>query len=176
MALDFGIGGPLGLKNGRVAAALATVLKRRGDEPGRVVAVGDELGRALGRVGLDVVCVSEVERKKKKGIEQVVAQLGALPFGDESVMAVFVAGALPAGIAALTEFARVVHEGGMVAVATPGPTLGRKIEPPEVLAAQLLHAALADIEQFDVGTTRVSAGTVRRWGRPVAQALRPAGP
>jgi SAM-dependent methyltransferase len=133
---------------------------------GRVIAVGDELGRALGRVGLDVLCVAETERKKRKNLAQLVAPLEALPFEDASMAAVLVAGALAEPIAALMEFSRVVRDGGLVAVATPAATLGRRPAPPESLAAQLLHAALADVEQYDVGTTRISAGTVRRWGRP----------
>lgn len=158
------IGDALGLSAGRAGQALAAVLRRVIVEPRRVIAVGDELGRALSRAGLDVVVVTPTPRKRrrKKDPLEVRGRPDALPLAAASVDAVFASGVVVAGAGLLGELARVVRSGGIIAVATPGSALVRKVTPPEVIAASFVHAALVDVEQQPLGSL------VLTWGRVAA--------
>lgn len=166
--------GALGLRAGRVATVVAEAVRRargaREDESPRVIVVGDELGRALQRAGLSVVSVSPKPRFRKRGPPQIAARIEALPLADECADAVVAVG-LPAGApAALLALARVVRDGGLIAVATGTSGLVRRPVPPEQLAAALVHAGLADIEERVVGQTLLGFGRVRKWGRIAAAA------
>lgn len=69
---------------------------------------------------------------------------------------------------ALREWARVVRPGGLVAVATAASTLVRKVEPPEALAAHILHALLVDIEQSEVGSMLITTARIPRFRAAIA--------
>jgi SAM-dependent methyltransferase len=157
------IGGALGLGVGRVAEAMAAEVARRIGRPSRVVAVGEPLARALAQRGLPVVAVVDAPRRRKKGPPQVVARPEALPFADGIFDAMCAAG-LPGaagGPPRLGELARVVRDGGVLAVASAASALVRKVAPPEVVAAALIHARAVDIEQRLVGSTLLTSGLVR---------------
>ncbi|MSP59836.1 MAG: methyltransferase domain-containing protein [Myxococcales bacterium] len=157
-----GIGGALGLGVSRIARAMADDVRLEVAGPARVIAVGDRLARALAKAGVPVIAlVAKKGRRRKKGPPQVVASLSSLPFSDGSVDALCASGLPVEGSAALREFARVVRDGGLITVATAANALVRKVAPPEVMAARMLHALLVDIEQQQVGSTLLTSAHVR---------------
>jgi SAM-dependent methyltransferase len=157
------LGGALGLGVGRVAEAMAGELERRIGRPARVLAVGEPLARALAQLGLPVVGVVEAPRRRKRAPPRVVARTDALPFADCVFDALCAAG-MPArsdGAPALAPLLRVVRDGGVVALATAASALVRKVAPPEVVAATLVHARTVDVEQRLVGSTLLSTARAR---------------
>ncbi len=159
-----GIGGALGLGTGRVARAMAAELARAVGASPRVVAVGEPLGKALAQLGARVIAVAPSPRRKKRAPPTVAASVARLPLAAGAVDAVCAAGMPVEGVAALAEFARVVRPGGVVSVATAASALVRRVAPPEVMAACLMHALLVDVEQKQVGATLLTSGRVRRRG------------
>lgn len=161
------IGGALGLGVGRVAEAMVTEIARRIGRAARVVAVGEPLARALAQRGLVVVAVVDAPRRRKKAPPQVVAHPEALPFRDGTFDALCAAG-LPGGAEGpprLGELARVVRDGGVVAIASAASALVRKVAPAEVVAAALIHARAVDIEQQLIGSTLLTSGIARAFPR-----------
>jgi len=156
------LAGSLGLGAGRVAVELAALV-RQGGEPRAVVALGgDELARALARLGLGVVSIGPAPRRRKPGTRHLVASESALPLGDDSVDAALSAGLPREPGPALAELSRVVRPGGAIAIATAASALVRRVAPPETLAATLVHAGLVDVEQRAVGSTLITSARVRR--------------
>ena len=179
------LGSALGLSAGRVATAMAGSLREAvGGEPGVVVAVGADLGRALARAGFEVIVIAtgpRPARRRKKDPPSVRAQLEALPFESASVDGVFAAGdvlgaaeagsgatgagaSVLASIRLLIELGRIVRPGGVVGIAAPATGLVRKVAPPEDIASRFLHAALVGVEQRPVGSfvlTSARVGAVR---------------
>lgn len=141
----------------RVARALATGLPASA----RVVAVGLSLGRALSRIGLDVVTVLPRARRMQQRLPLVVAPIDGLPFSDGAFDAAFVewpvADVEANGTQVTRELARIVRHGGHVGL------VARRPNEPEVLSALLLHAALRDVEQRHAGGHLLSSATVRRY-------------
>jgi hypothetical protein len=158
------IGGALGLRAGKVAKVMADELRRAIGREGRVLAIGDSLGKALAADGLRVISVAPSARRRKKGPAIVVAKSDRLPFADRSLDAVCAAGMPEDGPTALRELARVVRDGGFIALATVASALVRRVAPPEVVAASMLHAMVRDVEQKLVGSTLVTCARVRDWG------------
>jgi len=146
-----------------VARAIGERLRALDGKP-RVLAVGEPLAKALAQSGFNVIAVSPSPKKRKRAPPTLAASSARLPLADGAVDAVCAAGMPLEGVAALAEFARVVRDGGVVAVATAASALVRKVAPPEVVAACLIHARLIDIEQKQVGATLLSTARVRRWG------------
>jgi SAM-dependent methyltransferase len=153
-------GGALGLGAARVARAMADEIQRTLGRPSRVLALGEALGRALHQAGLPVIVVVSAPRRRKTGPPQLVATTSALPFADGAVDALCAAGLPAEGLPALRECARVVRPDGLVAIATAATALVRKVAPPEVMAAHMLHLHLVDIEQSEVGVTLLTSARV----------------
>ena len=178
------IGGALGIGAGPVATALAAALGATGDKRpatlaaggenlpaaiSLVIVMGDDLGRALAKTGLPVIAVSPRPRRRKKGPPQIAARPEQLPFPDGCADAVFAAGLVPGGAAGLRALARLCRDGGTIGIATTGSALVRKVSPPEVLAADFMHAALVDVEQKQVGSMLLSIARVRHFEIPRAR-------
>jgi hypothetical protein len=172
------LGGALGLGTGRVAGALAEMLRERATEVGeiggtgaggagttdgtrelgRVLVLGEDLARALVKRGVVVLAHPWPRGRRSSGSTL------SLPLEDASMAAVCAAG-MPSGEhGSLGELRRVVRDGGMVAVATAGSGLRRSSATAEAIAAAFVHAALVDVEQRKVGSLLVSSGRVRRFG------------
>jgi hypothetical protein len=146
---------------------MAGELERRIGRPARVLAVGEPLARALAQLGLPVVGVVDAPRRRKRAPPRVVARADALPFADRAFDALCAAG-LPGGgdeaAPRLAALSRVVRDGGVLALATAASALVRKIAPPEVVAAALVHARAVDVEQRLVGSTLLSTARARSFG------------
>jgi hypothetical protein len=159
------LGGALGLGVSRAAEALAGALRPGGAATGPVLVLGDDLARALRGLGVPALAVLPApRRRRRKAAPRLVASPTALPFADGALDGALAAGMPEEGTAALRELARVVRDGGLVALATASSALVRKVAPPETLAASFMHASLIDIEQRTVGATLLTLGRVRRFG------------
>jgi ubiquinone/menaquinone biosynthesis C-methylase UbiE len=112
---------------------------------------------------MPVIAASPSPRRRKKAPPQIAARADALPFADGSLDAVLAAGIPAEGLEALHELARVVRDGGVVALATATSALVRKVAAPETLAAAFVHAALVDIEQKPAGSLLLTWGRVRHF-------------
>jgi hypothetical protein len=137
----------LGVGSGWGAKALARALPpSSGSGPLRVAALSEAIARAIEAAGHHAL--------------RAAPRDGRLALDDGAADALCVSG-LPEDPAALRECARVVHDGGRVLVATPAG-LARRGPARQLVAALLLHAGLADLEQRVARGIVITSGSVRR--------------
>lgn len=161
-SLDF-VGGLFGLGSKRVARLLAEKLEQTIGRPKRVLAVGDGLGRALSAAGLPVMSIGRPGGRRRQGMLQMASSLTSLPLEAGSLDAVCMVGIPSEGLPALRECARVVRQGGLLAMIAASPALMQRSSSRETMAAIMLHASLVEIEQRQLGSTWITLGRVHLW-------------